>query len=222
MRDYLAVTYDLKKSPFTDYPNLLVRYCVDRFNLVPGKKILDFGCGRGEFLQGFIQCGLDGYGVDKSLYAKDICPEAAIVSADLAQASLPFSDNTFDYIFSKSVLEHFYYPENLVLEMHRVLAPGGQVIALVPDWESIYKKEFYDDYTHRTSYTCNSFRELFVVNGFNDVSTEKFRQLPILWKYPSLVIFSWLASLLMPRILGAHSKFIRFSKELMLLTSARK
>ena len=33
-------------------------------------KIIELGCGRGEFLKGFSTLGLDCYGLDKSDYAK--------------------------------------------------------------------------------------------------------------------------------------------------------
>ena len=46
---------------------------------------------------------------------------------------IPHKDNFFDVVFSKSVLEHFYKPELLVKEMHRVLKPGGTIITLCPD-----------------------------------------------------------------------------------------
>ena len=76
-------------------------------------------------------------------------PEAEILQSDLRNEPLPYEDNSFDYVFSKSVLEHFYYPEELVQEIFRILKPGGLVITMVPDWVSVYKT-FYDDYTHHT------------------------------------------------------------------------
>ena len=138
-RDYVAVTYNEKDRPFTQYPDKLARYLFLRYKLPKGSKILDLGCGRGEFLGGFIRCGLNGYGVDQSAIAKSICPEAEIVQSDLENEPLPYNDNYFDVIYSKSVLEHFYYPEKLVMEIYRVLKPGGLVMTMVPDWESVYK-----------------------------------------------------------------------------------
>ena len=58
----------------------------------------------------------------------------------------------FDVIFSKSLVEHFYYPEKIYQEMHRVLKNGGIIITMTPDWEINYKT-FYEDYTHRTPFS---------------------------------------------------------------------
>ena len=107
-RDYVAVIYSQEKRPFTKYPDLLTQYLINRYSLSKGKRILDLECGRGEFLRGFIQYGLKGYGADQSLTAKSLCPEGEILQADLENKILPYKDESFDVIFSKSFLEHFY------------------------------------------------------------------------------------------------------------------
>ncbi len=219
-KDYVSVTYNEEERPYTQYPRLLACYLVTRYGL-SGDKILDLGCGRGEFLKGFILCGLDGYGIDKSPTAKSFCPEAEIVQSDLEREPLPYNDDSFDIVFSKSVLEHFYYPEKLVQEIYRILKPGGLAITMVPDWEAVYKT-FYEDYTHRTPFTLVSLRDIFIINGFDDVKVEKFRQLPFLWAMPWLKPFSMLVALITPKALSSYSKLVRFSKEIMLLSSAIK
>ena len=46
-RDYVAVTYNEKDRPFTQYPDKLARYLSSRYKLPKGSKLLDLGCGRG-------------------------------------------------------------------------------------------------------------------------------------------------------------------------------
>jgi SAM-dependent methyltransferase len=219
--DYVSVIYNKKSKPFTQYPELLTRYLVQRYGLTRSIKILDLGCGRGDFLRGFVKCGHKGYGIDQSLVAKSMCPEAEILQSDLEKDPLPYKDNSFDVIFSKSVLEHFYYPEKIVMEIYRIIKPNGLVIIMVPDWESVYKI-FYDDYTHRTPFTQISLRDFLIINGFKDVKVEKFRQLPFLWKMPWLKPFSKLVASIAPKALSSHSKLVKFSKEIMLLSSCTK
>ena len=219
-KDYVSVIYNQNDRPFTTYPDKLTNYLFNRFKFEKGKKILDIGCGRGDFLNGFIKCGLDGYGIDQSDAAKKFCPKAEIIIGNI-DSVLPYADNTFDYIYSKSVIEHFYYPEKLVKEIYRILKPGGVVITMTPDWETVYKT-FYEDYTHRTAFTKTSLQNIFKIHNFENVCCEKFRQLPFLWKMPYLNFLSVIATKITPIPFSKRSKFIRFSREIMLLSSARK
>ena len=220
-KDYIGVVYNEKDRPLTEYPDKLAKYLVKRYSILPGKTILDLGCGRGEFLRGFIRIGLHGYGVDQSNAAKKLCPGIEIKTADLERDKLPYDNNTFDYIYSKSVIEHFYFPEKLVQEIYRILKPGGSIIAMTPDWEVIYKM-FYEDYTHRTPFTITSLKDIFLIHGFNNVVCEKFRQLPFLWDMPWLWPVTSIIAFACPNFLKKSSKIIKFSKEMMLLCTAVK
>ena len=221
-RDYVDVVYNEVDRPLTNYPARLARYLFDRYQIKPGQKLLDIGCGRGEFLSGFIDCGVQGYGVDRSRSAEKYCPDADLRIADLEKEGFPYEDNFFDVIYSKSVIEHFYYPEHLIQEVYRVLKPGGIVITLCPDWEFNYRT-YFEDYTHRTPFMQSSLRDIHLIHGFENIAVERFRQLPILWGQGSwLLPLAELTRLLLPGSWRKHSKWIRFSKEIMLLSSAKK
>jgi len=216
--DYVSVVY--KDHPFTGYPDLLAEYLVSRYELNKGHRLLEVGCGRGEFLRGFIRKGLKGYGSDQSDAARKICPEAEIRLGNLEE-QIPFKDDFFDVVYSKSVIEHFYHPEKFVNEIYRVLKPEGLVITLTPDWSHVYKS-FYEDYTHRTPFTLTSLRDIMLIHGFEQVQVEKFLQLPVVWKMPWVKLVSAVVAFTAPRCLGKRSKFVRFSKEVMLLGTAVK
>ena len=220
-RDYVDVVYNEKDRPLTTYPERLARYLSDRYGIKSGRKLLDIGCGRGEVLCGFIRCGAEGFGVDRSRAVEKYCPEAEIRFADLENDSLPFEDDFFDVIYSKSVIEHFYYPERIVQEMYRVLKPGGVAITLCPDWEFNYRI-YFEDYTHRTPFMQSSLRDIQFFHGFENVRVERFRQLPLLWAWGWLLPAAELTRLLTPSFLRSYSKWVRFSKEIMLLSSATK
>jgi len=221
-RDYVDVVYNEKDRPLTTYPAQLARYLFKRYNIKQRHKFLDIGCGRGEFLRGFIDCGVQGHGVDRSRAAERYCPEADLRTADLENEKLPYPDNYFDVIYSKSVIEHFYYPEKLVQEMYRVLKPGGLAITLVPDWE-FNIRIYFEDYTHRTPFMQSSLRDIQLIHGFENIEVERFRQLPILWGEGRLLLpLAELTRIFTPSCFRNHSKWVRFSKEIMLLSSATK
>lgn len=220
--DYVDIVYNEKDRPLTTYPDKLARYLTNRFHIESGQKLLDVGCGRGEFLRGFIKCGIKGYGVDRSRAAEKYCPEAELQNADLESERFPYKENYFDVIYSKSLIEHFHYPENIVQEMFRVLKPGGLAITLCPDWKFNYRN-FFEDYTHRTAFMKNSLCDIQRIHGFENVRVEYFRQLPVLWgSFRWLIPAAELTRLLAPSYLKPYSKWVRFSKEIMLLSTAIK
>lgn len=82
------------------------------------KRCLEIGCGRGVF-QDFVK---DYTGIDLS-DAAGSCLHKPFVQTSATQ--LPFKDNEFDAIWTIAVLEHIHQPQKALLEMRRVLKPGG-------------------------------------------------------------------------------------------------
>ena len=211
---YLSVVYGDGSHPYTEYPVQLCNYLFQLFELSQGMKMLEPGCGRGEFLSNFQSLGLDVYGIDVSPEAKEYSNNFPIDICDIENSKIPFEDNYFDVIYSKSFIEHLYHPENYLVEAMRVLKPGGKLITLVPDWESNYKI-YFDDFTHRTPFSKNSLTDAYKIYGFRSVQVEKFRQFPIVWKYPSL---NYLCSVIAPFVPDRSKiKTLRWSRELMLI-----
>ena len=101
MADYLSVVYGENVRPYTDYPSKLVSYLFEKFDMKVGMKILEPGCGRGEFLSLFGKLGMDAYGLDRSeegrasLLKNNIELTVCDVESD---EGLPFADNSFDVI----------------------------------------------------------------------------------------------------------------------------
>lgn len=214
MKDYLTVVYNEQERPKTSYPDQLAGHLFEKFNLNSGMKFLEVGCGRGDFLKAFQKLGLDVYGLDISPEAIALNQGIEVKVADVENAPLPYDDNTFDVLYSKSLLEHLYYPERYIKEAYRILKPGGILLTLVPDWEAEYKV-YFDDYTHRTPFTHVALNDIYKIFGFTNVDVIKFRQLPIVWKYPVLNYLCALIAFFTP--IRTEVKFFKWSKRIMLI-----
>ena len=219
MPDYLEVVYSSENTPKTDYPDKLATYLFKNFEMEIGQKLLEPGCGRGEFLNGFRKMGLDVYGCDLSHQAGEDVKGVEISQVDIENNTLPYNDDYFDVVYSKSLLEHLWKPEHYLHEARRVLKPGGKIITLVPDWEANYKI-YFDDYTHRTPFTKVSLHDIYLMSNFDNVRVIKFRQLPIVWRLPVLNTFCALISPFIP--VRTSIKFFKFSRELMLIGYGKK
>ncbi len=225
--DYVAVVYAEQRTPKTDYPLRLASYLFKRYGMKAGDKLLEIGCGRGEFVTAFQDLGLECHAVERSEYSLRELKHIEIKKADISKERLPYDDNVFDIVYHKSLIEHLYNPENLMKETLRVLKPGGRVIILTPDWAS-QMKVFYEDFTHSKPYDVTSIADLLRVCGFAQAEAELFYQLPVLWRYAILKVFCKLLQILFSvpiarkftKITGI--KFFRWSVELMVLGSGIK
>src|ERR1700710_2802782 len=65
--NYLDVRYSESARPYTEYPGKLTEHLTREYLAgYRGSKLLDLGCGRGEFLHGFARQGFDATGIDRS------------------------------------------------------------------------------------------------------------------------------------------------------------
>ncbi len=219
MSNYIRVVYNEEDRPYSHYPEQLCLFLFQYFKLKAGMKLLEAGCGRGEFLKGFKNLGLDVQGVDLSEEAQVFIKDIPVLTSDIEKEGFPFSEAIFDVVYSKSLLEHFFQPERYLQEAFRVLKPGGLLITLVPDWETNYKI-YYDDYTHRTPFSLYALRDIYKIFLFENVNVWKFRQLPIVWRYPAM---NYLCAIIAPFVpVRTKIKFLKWSRELMLCGSGNK
>lgn len=125
----------------------------------PQTRLLDVGCGTA-WLAGHFA---DYTGIDGSPDAVAAAAERGItvLHGDVDEP-LPFPDDSFDGAVLKDLLEHVADPVKLVLEVRRVLRPGGVVFASSPDAQ----RWVWNDYTHRRPFTRKAFRLLFSDQGW--------------------------------------------------------
>ena len=79
---------------------------------------------------------------------------------------------------------------------------------------------FYDDLTHIKPFSKVTLENCYKMYGFENCKVEKFYQLPFVWKYPFIKYLLKIFSFFIP--ISSKIKFLRFSKELMLLGFASK
>ena len=64
MENYVQTIYDTESHPPSAYPNELARYLISRYGISKNARLLDVGCGRGDFLYAFRQEGISAFGID--------------------------------------------------------------------------------------------------------------------------------------------------------------
>jgi SAM-dependent methyltransferase len=140
-RELPADYYGLHRWPnlfmHHEHERLLLK-CLHRCGQIPltGRRILEVGCGEGNWLQVFERLGasrtnLAGIelGPDRVETARHRLPGAEILAADAAV--LPWPDQTFDVVFQRMMFTSILDAEvrrRAAAEIMRVLKPGGVMI----------------------------------------------------------------------------------------------
>lgn len=103
----------------------VARAMVEHYDIKPGDKILDVGCGKGFLLYDFTKVvpDLELHGIDVSEYAIANAKEEIKDRLQVGNAtSLPYPDNYFDFVFSITTLHnlHCYDLDKALREIERV------------------------------------------------------------------------------------------------------
>ena len=117
------------------------------------KKVLDIGCGRGEFLElardnNILAQGID---IDKDMYLYCKNKNLEIIHDDIFSFLLNIEDDYFDGIFSSQVIEHidFLKLQQLIYLLGKKVKKGGKIILeTVNPLCLLAFQHFYMDMTH--------------------------------------------------------------------------
>ncbi|MBM2839080.1 MAG: ubiquinone biosynthesis protein UbiE [Deltaproteobacteria bacterium] len=106
-----------------------------------GDAVLDAGCGTGNYTIELAKRGADVVGIDSSEEMLDwarVKDQKAGTKASFQAAdalNLPFPDSSFDAVMSNGLLCFLKEPEKALIEMLRVLKPGGRlVVGVLNKW----------------------------------------------------------------------------------------
>ena len=94
-----------------------------------GKKLLDIGCGRGEFLHYASKEGWDPYGVD-IIEWESRCNVPIRIGNFL---TMDLGEDAFDVVTAWAVLEHVRQPSLYFEKISRILRENGRLILAVPN-----------------------------------------------------------------------------------------
>jgi SAM-dependent methyltransferase len=139
-----------------------------RFGEGSGQDVLEIGVGMGADHLEWARSG------PRRLAGIDLTPsavnwtaqrfEAYGLESDLREGdaeNLPFSDNSFDLVYSWGVLHHSPDTPRAFLEAHRVLRPGGTLRAMIYHRPSIVGAMLWARYGLASGHPARSFQELY-------------------------------------------------------------
>ena len=169
--DYISHT-DSKKGLIDKVYQIAKKYAINKkVKLVKGllqgdnKKLLDIGCGTGDFLNACTKNGFQVNGVEPNQNAKNL---ALKKNRDVSIASSVYDVNQkFDVITMWHVLEHVPNLDKYVMHLKSLLNDNGVLVIAVPNYKSYdanHYKEFwaaYDVPRHLWHFSKKSIKQLF-------------------------------------------------------------
>lgn len=115
-------------------------------SIEPGDLLLDFGCGSGYMTVEMAKLAQKAYGIDIVDYVETIrIPEILEDRLEFIKTSgtkLPFRENFFNKILASEVLPMIPDPTQFLIEMKRVLKPGGLLVIVNGGGHPVIKEAF--------------------------------------------------------------------------------
>ncbi len=175
-------------------------------NVGSGKRILDIGCRDGALTKYYAEGNeVIGADIDNSALerAQKLIPGIRTINADL-NGDWPFAGG-FDAVVACEVIEHLYYPNEVLNKIYTQLKPGGSLVGSIPNAFSMQtrlrflfgtkKNTALADPTHINHFSEPEFRRLLESAGFVNIKIEtitsrKFKVFS--WLFPYLFAFDLL------------------------------
>jgi ubiquinone/menaquinone biosynthesis C-methylase UbiE len=158
-------------------------------NLRQGERVLDLGCGTGEFTASLAAAGAAPIGVEVAQAALERArsrhPDLEFCLAP-TEGSLPLEDCSFDMVWASEVIEHVADTARWLSEIRRVLRPGGRLLLTTPSHGRMrivlggierYSEPLGD---HLHLYTRRSLAQTLGELGFGQVTVEAVGGPPLL------------------------------------------
>jgi len=146
------------------------------FKVLPKNKntrILDIGCGFGQYLQALRKLGYEAiYGIDISKEAVAFCVKQKL-NVELKSFINYFPEEKFDFVIMGHVLEHLEKDKIIPALIHlrkNILKRRGEVLIMVPNAQSNTGCYWaYEDFTHNYLFTSGSIYFVLKYAGFNNI-----------------------------------------------------
>jgi 2-polyprenyl-6-hydroxyphenyl methylase/3-demethylubiquinone-9 3-methyltransferase len=184
-------------SPATQYLEPVIFEAVGTWP--KGTRVLDIGCGHGNWAGKFLKKGFAVVGIDPSeqgmAMARKTYPQARferlIATDDLLER---INEPPFDLVVSIEVVEHVYEPKDWASAAFKALAPGGKLVCSTP-YHGYLKNlalsitNTWDRHLtplwsggHIKFFSYKTLTELLTRAGFVNVTFRGSGRVPYLWK----------------------------------------
>ena len=110
------------------------------YEVTPGMKVLDYGCGDCASLLEIKAMGAEPYGIEVDPNVRELATELGVRVHVGPIETLPEPDEAFDAVTLSQVIEHVTDPERLVRQLVAKLKRGGRLVLTTPNSRALSRK----------------------------------------------------------------------------------
>jgi 2-polyprenyl-3-methyl-5-hydroxy-6-metoxy-1,4-benzoquinol methylase len=136
-----------------------------------GKKILEVGCGRGDYLTIMNKTAVKSYGLENNRESVDYCRKNGleVIHGFFNEESYRIKEGPFDGFFIMSFLEHLPNLRTLMAGIRNNLKPEATGLIEVPNFDMILQKKLYAEIIidHLFYFTQDTLKGFLSNNGFD-------------------------------------------------------
>ncbi len=140
-------------------------------NGIAGKKILEIGCGRGDYLSIMDKTGTRSYGLENNRKAVDYCRKNGLkaIRGFFNKESYRIKEGPFDGFFIMSFLEHLPDLRTVMAGIRNNLKSEATGLIEVPNFDMILQKKLYTEIIvdHLFYFTQDTLKSFLSNNGFD-------------------------------------------------------
>lgn len=111
-----------------------------QYGVRAGERLLDIGCGSGVSLLEAQSLGAQVWGIEADPNVQVIARALGLRVHEGNLHDKPFVEVQFDIVVMNQVIEHIPQPDLILAAIHARLAPGGRVVMVFPNVESLWCK----------------------------------------------------------------------------------
>lgn len=134
------------------------------------KKIIEIGCGRGEYLSLMQKCGAETYGIEDSQESVGHCQKIGLKVSKgyLEKVDNKLNDGPFAAFFILNFLEHFPKPNTALKGIGNNLTKDGIGMVEVPNFDMMLRKKIFSEFMtdHLFYFTKETLTSTLTMNGF--------------------------------------------------------
>jgi|TARA_Y100000310_G_scaffold195674_1_gene195675 SAM-dependent methyltransferase len=162
-----AFSEEMKEFRVEQFKNFIEK------NNLANKKIIEIGCGYGEYLSLMSAAGANCSGIEYSAESVRQCKEEGLdVNFDYLEESTKLKGAPFDGFFILNFLEHFPHPRESLIALSDNLNDGAIGLVEVPNFDMVLKGKLFSEFIgdHLLYFTKDTLKNMLSLCGFEVLS----------------------------------------------------